>query len=65
MSGIDKQYIVRDRDIIQDNEGRLFVVLGYIQPEDRILSFLKYLTASEGRWEHAGQKYRRIFYGNV
>ncbi len=43
----------------------MFVVLGYIQPQDRALSFLKYVPASEGRWEQAGQKYRRIFYGNV
>jgi predicted nucleotidyltransferase len=43
----------------------LFVVLGYIQPEDRALSFLKYVPATEGRWEQAGQKYQRIFYGNV
>ncbi|MFX1580594.1 MAG: hypothetical protein ACFFBJ_13175 [Promethearchaeota archaeon] len=65
MSGTSQQYIVRDRDIIRDTEGRLFVVLGYIQPKDRALSFLKYVPASEGRWEYAGQKYRRIFYGNV
>ncbi|MCK5150217.1 MAG: hypothetical protein KAQ65_00190 [Candidatus Thorarchaeota archaeon] len=65
MSGTTQQYIVRDRDIIRDTEGRMFVVLGYIQPENRILSFLKYVPSSEGRWERAGQKYRRIFYGNV
>lgn len=65
MSGHTHQYNLRDRDIIRDAEGRLFVVLGYIQPENRALSFLKYVPASEGRWEYAGQKYQRIFYGNV
>ena len=28
---------VRDRDIVIDSEGRVFVVLGHIQPSDRIL----------------------------
>lgn len=65
MSGTSQSYIVHDRDIIRDNDGRIFVVLGYIQPEKRALSFLKYIPASEGRWEFSGQKYRRIFYGNV
>lgn len=65
MSGASKRFIVRDRDIIRDTDGRMFVVLGYIQPENRVLSFLKYIPASEGRWEFSGQKYKRIFYGNV
>jgi len=65
VSGPSQRHIVRDRDIIRDTDGRLFVVLGYIQPENRVLSFLKYVPSSEGRWDFAGQKYRRIFYGNV
>ncbi len=65
MSETSQRYIVRDRDIIRDTAGRMLVVLGYIQPKNRVLSFLKYIPASEGRWEFSGQKYRRIFYGNV
>ncbi|MFW9907323.1 MAG: hypothetical protein ACFFEF_02000 [Candidatus Thorarchaeota archaeon] len=65
VSGASLMYRVRDRDIIQDADGRLFVVLGYIQPASRVLSFLKYVPSSEGRWVRSGQKYKRIFYGNV
>ena len=40
---IDLPNRVRDRDIFRDKQGRMFVTLGYIQPPDRILSFLKYV----------------------
>lgn len=56
---------VRDRDIIRDRQDRLFIVLGYIQPSDRILSYLKYVPAEDGTWEAGGITYRRIFWGSV
>jgi predicted nucleotidyltransferase len=55
----------RDRDIIMDTDGRIFVVLGYIQPKDRILSFLKYMPDRQGKWSLGGQRYRRMFFGGV
>ena len=55
----------RDRDIIQDTEGRIFIVLGFIQPDERVLAFPKYLPDSEGKWEKDGQRYQRIFWGGV
>ena len=55
----------RDRDIFEDMEGRLFVTLGYIQPRDRVLSYLKYVPDEQGRWVRAGSRYRRIFWGGV
>jgi len=56
---------VRDRDILRDYQDRLFVVLGYIQPSDRILSYLKYVPAKDGTWEAGGIRYRRMFWGSV
>ncbi|MHA1577661.1 MAG: hypothetical protein ACTSU3_09905 [Candidatus Thorarchaeota archaeon] len=54
-----------DRDIIQDTEGRIFVVLGYIQPENHVLAFPKYIPDPEGKWATSNQRYRRIFWGGV
>jgi predicted nucleotidyltransferase len=55
----------RDRDIFEDTEGRLFVTLGYIQPRDRVLSYLKYIPDDDGKWIRAGSRYRRVFWGSV
>lgn len=55
----------RDRDIFEDQQGRLFVTLGYIQPSDRILSYLKYIPDENGSWIKSGTRYRRIFWGSV
>ncbi|MFW9846191.1 MAG: hypothetical protein ACFFD6_05560 [Candidatus Thorarchaeota archaeon] len=60
---VDLPEAVRDRDVIHDTNGRVYVTLGYIQPENRILSFLKYIPHSEGRWQAHGQRYKRIFWG--
>jgi len=43
----------------------LFVVLGYIQPSDRVLSYLKYVPVEDGLWEAGGIRYRRTFWGSV
>jgi predicted nucleotidyltransferase len=43
----------------------VFVVLGYIQPSDRILSFLKYVPDPAGKWISGDIRYRRIFWGSV
>ena len=56
---------VRDRDIFRDHENRLFVVLGYIQPHDRVLSYLKYVPDDDGTWTAGGVRYRRAFWGSV
>ncbi len=56
---------MRDRDIYHDIEGRVFVVLGFIQPADRILSFLKYVPDPYGEWQSGDIKYKRIFWGSV
>jgi len=55
----------RDRDIIRDVDGRIFVVLGHIQPTERILSFLKYIPDPNGKWVSGTQRFRRSFWGDV
>ncbi len=55
----------RDRDIIVDSDGRIFIVLGYIQPENRILSFLKYIPSQNGDWKTESTSYKRYFWGSV
>jgi len=62
---IDLPQRVRDRDIFRDIQGRLFVTLGYIQPLDRVLSFLKYVPDEEGKWQAGDIRYKRIFWGSV
>jgi len=62
---IDLPDTVRDRDVFHDIEGRVFVVLGYIQPPDRILSFLKYVPDPSGEWVSGDVQYKRIFWGSV
>ena len=62
---IDLPLHVRDRDIFHDVEGRIFVVLGFIQPHNRILSFLKYVPDPYGEWQSGDINYKRIFWGSV
>jgi len=62
---IDLPDRVRDRDILRDHHGRIFITLGYIQPTDRILSFLKYIPHEDGRWQADGIHYKRFFWGSV
>jgi predicted nucleotidyltransferase len=62
---IDLPDRVRDRDIFRDIQGRMFVTLGYIQPEDRVLSFLKYVPDIDGKWQAGDTRYKRIFWGSV
>ncbi|MGY5881484.1 MAG: hypothetical protein RTV31_14625 [Candidatus Thorarchaeota archaeon] len=62
---IDLPDRVRDRDIFRDIQGRMFVTLGYIQPLDRVLSFLKYVPDKEGKWQAGDIQYKRIFWGSV
>jgi uncharacterized protein len=51
--------------VIHDLDGRVFVTLGYIQPRDRILCFLKYIPDSAGNWHSGSAVYKRIFWGRV
>ncbi|TFF68636.1 hypothetical protein EU520_00195 [Candidatus Thorarchaeota archaeon] len=54
-----------DRDVICDRDGRVWTVLGHIQPEDRVIAFLKYVPDEGGRWSRDGRRLRRVFWGGV
>lgn len=56
---------IRDRDVFHDKEGRVYVALGYIQPQNRVLSFMKYAPDPDGMWQSDGVKYGRIFWGGT
>ena len=56
---------VRDRDVTHDLDGRVFVTLGYIQPPDRILSYLKYIPSPGGDWRSGETRYKRVFWGGT
>jgi predicted nucleotidyltransferase len=56
---------VRDRDVFQDSEDRIFITLGYIQPPERIISLLKYVRNKTGTWKSQGTSYERVFWGGV
>ena len=60
-----QQTLFRDRDVFHDSEGRVYVTLGYIQPTDRVLSYLKYIPAQEGKWKSSQNRYTRIFSGGI
>ena len=60
-----QQTLFRDRDVFHDSEGRVYVTLGYIQPVDRVLSYLKYIPAQEGKWKSGQTRYTRIFSGGI
>jgi predicted nucleotidyltransferase len=57
--------VLRDRDIFEDREGRVYVTLGYIQPRDRVIALLKYVQDRGGKWKSGGRIYRRVFWGGV
>lgn len=49
----------RDRDFLETPEGMLFCVIGNMHPEDRVVSYLKYIPDSSGLWGR-DKKYSRI-----
>ncbi len=50
---------MKDRDFLKTMEGFLFCVVGYSHPRDRIISYLKYIISSEGRWGKDDEHYVR------
>jgi len=55
----------RDRDIIRDYSDRIYVVLGYIQPANHVICFLKYVPKRNGKWKQDGESFERVFWGSV
>ncbi|TFG06743.1 hypothetical protein EU538_09770 [Candidatus Thorarchaeota archaeon] len=54
-----------DRDVISDRDGRIWTILGHIQPKKRVIAFLKYVPDESGQWSRRGARFRRIFWGGV
>lgn len=49
----------RDRDFLETYEGMFFCVIGNVHPEDRVISYLKYVPSDFGLWGR-DRKYSRI-----
>ena len=51
---------VRTRDFIYTTDDLYFASTNYIHPEDRVISFLRYVPDSEGDREKDGKRYRKV-----
>ncbi|MEM2533540.1 MAG: hypothetical protein QXK12_05915 [Candidatus Nezhaarchaeales archaeon] len=50
----------RDRDQLLTREGLFFTVVGNLHPEDRIISYLKYIPNPGGKWGRGKSRYARM-----
>ena len=51
---------VRTRDFIYTTDGMYFASTNYIHPEDRYISFLRYIPDENGDREKDGIRYRKV-----
>ena len=51
---------VRTRDFIYTSDDLYFASTNYIHPEDRFISFLRYIPDPEGDREKDGKRYRKV-----
>lgn len=51
---------VRTRDFIYTTDDLLFASTNYVHPDNRYISFLRYIPDSEGDRERNGKKYRKV-----
>ncbi|MHA1797926.1 MAG: hypothetical protein ACTSVY_05700 [Candidatus Helarchaeota archaeon] len=52
--------IPKDHDFIKTVEGFYFCVIGYEHPEDRIISYLKYIPWKTGKWKDNNNYLKRV-----
>ncbi|MFX1266269.1 MAG: hypothetical protein ACFFH0_12860 [Promethearchaeota archaeon] len=50
---------IKDRDFLKTPEDYLFCVVGYSHPRERVISYLKYVPNSRGKWGREGKRYIR------
>ncbi|KXB07426.1 hypothetical protein AKJ52_00325 [candidate division MSBL1 archaeon SCGC-AAA382C18] len=50
----------RDKDYLESKEGFMFCVVGSVHPEDRLISYLKYIPSEDGKWRGEEKNYKRI-----
>lgn len=51
---------VRTRDFIYTTDGLFFASTNYVHPDDRFISFLRYIPDPNGDREKDGEKYRKV-----
>ena len=51
---------VRTRDFIYTSDDLYFASTNYIHPENRVISFLRYVPDPEGDREKDGKRYRKM-----
>ncbi|MBS7649725.1 hypothetical protein KEJ17_08815 [Candidatus Bathyarchaeota archaeon] len=52
----------RDRDYLQTVEDFYFCVVGNIHPNDRVISYLKYIPSPYGKWSRGENKFQRVMH---
>lgn len=60
--------LFKDRDFVEDKDGYMFCVVGYVHPPDRVLAYLKYIPSGEKTiWYRKNVGFRRIlkYYSSV
>ena len=63
-----KLKLFKDRDFIEDKDGYMFCVVGYVHPPDRVLAYLKYVPSRKKTiWYRESIGFRRIlkYYSSV
>jgi len=51
----------REGDLLETHEGLIFDVKGIIQPQDRVIAFLRYYPDKDGNRERNGERYKKIY----
>ena len=51
-----------DRDFLSTNERFLFCVVGPYHPQNRVISYIKYLPDAEGKWRKGNERFKRVLY---
>ncbi|MCP8312680.1 MAG: hypothetical protein L6M37_07015 [Candidatus Methylarchaceae archaeon HK02M1] len=49
----------KDKDFIKTHEDLFFCVVGYTHPDDRVLSYIRYMPSPSGKWGKISAKYSR------
>ncbi|UCH31712.1 MAG: hypothetical protein JSV05_09540 [Candidatus Bathyarchaeota archaeon] len=49
----------RDRDFLRTKEGLFFCVVGPYHPDDRVISYLRYLPDTKGKWRNETTRFKR------
>ncbi|MCW4001786.1 MAG: hypothetical protein NWE97_01170 [Candidatus Bathyarchaeota archaeon] len=52
--------LFRDRDFLQTREGFFFCIVGPSHPQDRVISYLKYVPSRFGVWGKGEKRFRRV-----